>query len=266
MYRALLRAYPERTRRALGEDMVQLFRDRLRDADSPLARAAIWVEAISDIAVTAPREHLARRAVATVAEGPSPGPPAPTRPMRPDLAAASVPLVIAILAPLILPGYYEPLFDSSIGIGGLPVGIAMLVLSTILAAIGIFGARRGGVRDPQVQLAVLAVLLSPLLLLAAIQLLPVSLWYLIAVLLLVAWDPDRAPAIALGGVVGPVLALPWLLGSGPGLLLAAAYVAAVTLATVAARIGWLLYTLALPLILVLLLGPAAVLILVNLRG
>ena len=39
IYRALLLAYPERTRLILGEDMVQLFRDRMRDAGSPLEQA-----------------------------------------------------------------------------------------------------------------------------------------------------------------------------------------------------------------------------------
>jgi hypothetical protein len=263
LYRALLRLYPERSRLIWGEDMVQLFRDRLRDAPSPVQRAGVWIDAITDIAVSAPREHLARRPVARVAEGPQPAPPESPRPLRPDLAAASVPLVLAVLVPILMPGYYEPLFGYGVGIMGLPLGIAMLVLSTVLAAIGIFGARRGGVRDPETQLVVLAVLLSPLLLVGAVGLLPFSLAYLIAVLLLAAHFPDHAPAIALAGVSLPLLVLPLASGAAAPF---AAYAVVVTLFVLAARIGWLLYALVVPFALVLALGPAVVLIVVNLRG
>ena len=263
LYRALLLAYPERTRLTWGEDMVQLFRDRMRDAGSPAQQAGVWIQAVTDIAATAPRERLARRSVARVAEGPSPGPPEPARPIRHDLAAASIPLVLAVMLLILLPGYFRPLFDASVGVAGLPLGIAMLVLSTVLAAIGIFGARRGGVRDPETQLVLLAVLLSPPLLVVAVGLLPFSLAYLIAVLLLAAYFPDHAPAIALAGVSLPLLVLPLASGSAPFVV---AYVVAVGLLLLAARVRWLLYALVVPFALVLLFGPAVVLIVVNVRG
>ena len=71
VFRALLRAYPRATRAASGEDMAQLFGDRLRDAATPIAKGRVWVEAFADIAATAPRERFDSRRAAAVAEGPS---------------------------------------------------------------------------------------------------------------------------------------------------------------------------------------------------
>ena len=51
VYRALLRAYPARTRDARGDDMAQLFADQLRDAPTPLDQARVWVAAVADIAI-----------------------------------------------------------------------------------------------------------------------------------------------------------------------------------------------------------------------
>lgn len=186
IYRALLLAYPERTRLILGEDMVQLFRDRMRDAGSPLERANIWFEVIADIAVTAPGEHVARRRARQVVEGSA---PEPTRPMRPDLSVAAVPLLLALLLPLILPGFYRPLFDDRISIVGLPAGEALLISGALLAAFGIFEARRGDFRDPRVQVWVLMILLGlllPIIILGVFALSPVG-WagYAVAVTLFV---------------------------------------------------------------------------------
>jgi hypothetical protein len=186
IYRALLLAYPERTRLILGEDMAQLFRDRMRDAGSPLEQANVWFEVIADIAVTAPQEHIARRRARQVVEGSA---PEPTRPMRPDLAVAAVPLLLAVLLPLVLPGYYRPLFDDRVSILGLPAGEALLISGALLAALGVFGARRGGLREPRAQAWVLVILLGlllPIILLGVFALPPVG-WagYVVAVTLFV---------------------------------------------------------------------------------
>ena len=243
IYRALLLAYPERTRLILGEDMVQLFRDRMRDAGSPLEQANVWFEVITDIAVTAPREHVARRRARQVVEGSA---PEPTRPMRPDLAVAAVPLLLAVLLPLVLPGFYRPLFDDRVSILGLPAGAALLIPTTMLAAFGIFVARRGSLREPGAQVLLLIVPLSPLVALLVAEF-PFLSVYLLAVVLLAARDRRHAPAIALTGVLLPLLAL--LLVSGAAAILVLYWVLVMLLMAIA-RFRWLMYALVIPFALV----------------
>jgi hypothetical protein len=60
LYRFLLRAYPRPYRERYGEPMAQLFRDRLRDADTPAKTAAFWVRTAADWAVTVPARHWER--------------------------------------------------------------------------------------------------------------------------------------------------------------------------------------------------------------
>ena len=154
VYRALLRAYPRSTREACGEDMVQLLVDRLRDADSSFAMARVWVEAIADIAMTAPREHVTRRWAVKVVEGPVLEGP---RPLAPDVRVAAAPLLLVVIVALAQPGYYEPLFDDRMVLAGLPFGMAVLALAAILAMVGILAARRNDdLVDPWVQVVLLA--------------------------------------------------------------------------------------------------------------
>ncbi len=54
LYRAFLLAYPAEFRHEYGGEMAQLFEDRLR-TEPPLR---LWLDAIADIGVTAPREHF----------------------------------------------------------------------------------------------------------------------------------------------------------------------------------------------------------------
>ena len=164
IFRSLLRAYPRSTREASGEDMVQLFTDRLRDAGTRRQRAEVWLESIADIAVTAPRERLTRRRVARIAEGPG----LDARPsVMPDLAVASLPLSITALLLFAAPGYYSPLFDERFMLLGVTFGVTVLWLTALLAAVGILAARRSDdLRDPMVQailVASLAVVLGLLL-------------------------------------------------------------------------------------------------------
>ncbi len=167
VYRALLRAYPRSTREACGEDMVQLFADRLRDAASPLAMARVWAEAIADVAMTAPREHVTQRRAVKVAEGPV---LAGHRPLAPDLLVAASPLLLVAILALARPGYYEPLFDDRAGLFGLPFGIAALDLAAIVAMVGIFLARRNAdLADPWVQVLLLALVLVPVPVIALVE-------------------------------------------------------------------------------------------------
>jgi peptide/nickel transport system permease protein len=61
LYRRLLVLYPGRFRREFGGDMVQVFRDRLRDRSSDGrvgAAAGVWIWAVGDLVRTAPRERV----------------------------------------------------------------------------------------------------------------------------------------------------------------------------------------------------------------
>jgi predicted permease len=57
LYRALLRLYPASFRGEYGEEMAAIFRDRLRDADDPLARAALWIHVVQETIMNALAVH-----------------------------------------------------------------------------------------------------------------------------------------------------------------------------------------------------------------
>lgn len=65
LYAFLLQLYPKRFRSAYGEDALQLFRDRLRDEPGFAGRLRLWMDVLTDLAASAPREH--RRATAVTA-------------------------------------------------------------------------------------------------------------------------------------------------------------------------------------------------------
>jgi hypothetical protein len=63
VYRGILRLYPVEFRRRFGEDMVQLFHDRIRDARSgraPGGAVVAWIGLLGDAVVTASHERLRR--------------------------------------------------------------------------------------------------------------------------------------------------------------------------------------------------------------
>ena len=57
VYRALLVVYPKEYRREYGELMVQMFRDRMRYDGGRFRGPVIWMQIISDLAVSAIEEH-----------------------------------------------------------------------------------------------------------------------------------------------------------------------------------------------------------------
>ena len=211
VFRALLHAYSRSTREASGEDMVQLFADRLRDAGSPVALTKVWLETIADVAVTAPRERLARRRVPQLAEGPALD---GRRPLAADLRVAALPLLLAAVVAVVRPGFLAPLFDSRASVGGLPFGGTMLFLTAVLAGIGVLGARRShDLADPEIQVNLLAWLLAPIPLLLFASLL-FSFWPDLPALVAYAWTMTLFVLAARFRVLMLALSIPfvaWLL-------------------------------------------------------
>jgi len=60
IYRVLIKTYPVAFRRRYEEPMVQLFRDRLRDAKSAKAVVRFWCGILADLAKTVPARHAER--------------------------------------------------------------------------------------------------------------------------------------------------------------------------------------------------------------
>ena len=158
IYEALLHAYPDRTRLARGDDMAQLFTDQLRDAGSPLEQAQVWIEAILDIARTAPREHVEWRRRMKVVDGPVIDQPTS---VKRDALVALAPMLLAIALMFVRPPGYEAMYDARVSVFGLPIGVFGLFGGAVLAAVGILAARWHPFADPAVQALVMGVLLAP---------------------------------------------------------------------------------------------------------
>jgi hypothetical protein len=117
-YALLLAAYPREFRRAYGREMALVFADRCREREragrGAAALARVWGEALLDIALAAPREHLERlregggmrRTLRTIA-----------------LALAAYAVTLFVVAPLYarnvlsLPGFVNYLIDALISTG-----------------------------------------------------------------------------------------------------------------------------------------------------
>lgn len=210
IYRALLRAYPSSTRDRYGDDMAQLFADQLRNAPSQAERAAVWTRVIADTLVDAPRERLTGRRAPRLADGPLIG---ATRPLTPDVLAAAAPIVLTVVLLVWAPNFLVPFFDQRATLFGAPFGLAVLIASTLLAALGLFAFRRGGVRDGRSRLlaaAILAVPMPTLLLFCGVE---ATLWYGLAAAFLVTVVSVRWLSFA---VVVPFVL--WLL-IGPSVVL-----------------------------------------------
>ena len=210
IYRALQRAYPSATRDRYGDDMAQLFADQLRDAPSRLERAAVWTRVFRDILLDAPRERLAGRRAARVAEGP---PSAVTRPLATDIVAAAAPILMTIALLVVAPNFLAPLFDDRASLFGAPFGITVAVTLAVLAGVGLFAFRRGGIRDGRTRLLAAAILAVPMPTLLFAYGLEATLWYGLAVAFLVAMVSVRwlsfviAVPFVLWLVLGPAIVL-----------------------------------------------------------
>ena len=148
VYRGILRLYPAAFRQRFGEDMVQLFRDRLRDARSGRASggaAVAWIQLLADVVVTASAEHLRRNR--TVAHTLTSGPSLTTR----VLGFAGIAAGLAILAAFVI---------------DLPSGVfrdRLIVFGIGVIAIGIGVHRRQVSRAPMASLAGTVVLVTAVL-------------------------------------------------------------------------------------------------------
>jgi hypothetical protein len=145
VYRGILGVYPAEFRRRFGEDMVQLFHDRLRDARSggaPGGAVLAWIALLTDVVLTAPREHLRRNR--TVANSFTSAPSLTSR----VLGIAGIAAGLAILAAFVI---------------DLPSGLfrdRLVVFGLGVIAIGIGVHRRQALRAPVASLAVTVALVA----------------------------------------------------------------------------------------------------------
>jgi hypothetical protein len=145
VYRALLGLYPAEYRHRFGEDMVQLFHDRFRDARSgraPWGPAVAWAALLADVAVTASHEHLRRNR--TVAHSLATAPSVTTR----ILGLAGIAAGLVILAAYVI---------------DLPSGVfrdRLIVFAVGVSAIGIGVHLRQSARAPMLSLAVTVALMA----------------------------------------------------------------------------------------------------------
>ncbi|HEY4358080.1 MAG TPA: hypothetical protein VGN16_20195 [Acidobacteriaceae bacterium] len=95
LYAWLLCLYPAAFREAHRDDLLQLFRDRLRDETGILRRARLWRDIAFDLATTVPHLHAQPSALAAGSSGTTMFLPLPNEPLRPAamLSALAVALV-----------------------------------------------------------------------------------------------------------------------------------------------------------------------------
>jgi hypothetical protein len=70
IYAWLLRLYPSSFQRAYGEEALQLFRDRARDERGFLSSLRLWLDLLSDLAVSLPREYRSASEAVVVSQAP----------------------------------------------------------------------------------------------------------------------------------------------------------------------------------------------------
>ena len=99
VYRRLLRLYPATFRDRFGDEMVQLFGDQVRDANSRgsgWGRAEIWLRTVWDLTLTASSEHRRARTVAQSLSA------------QPSLAMRALGLLGIIGGTLLLASFFAP--------------------------------------------------------------------------------------------------------------------------------------------------------------
>lgn len=144
LYRRFLRLYPRVFREHYGDEMRRLFAEQLWDARSSggrLAIAALWARTVLDVALTAPREHLARPALVRESAGASAATivePHPPRPLRYGILG---------LAPLwvflgeVATASNKALFTKPPEMVGLPLGVSVVAFAFGLMAVCIVALR-----------------------------------------------------------------------------------------------------------------------------
>ena len=143
VYRGILGLYPTEFRRRFGEDMVQLFHDRLRDARAGRASGGAilaWIALVGDVIVHASIEHLRR--YRTVAHSLTSAPSLTSR----VLGFAGIAAGLAILAAFVI---------------DLPAGLfrdRLIIFGIGVIAIGIGVHLRQSPRAPAASLAAIVVL------------------------------------------------------------------------------------------------------------
>lgn len=139
VYRGILGLYPAEFRHRFGEDMVQLFHDRLRDARSgraPGGAVVAWMALLVDVVVTASLEHLRRNR--TVAHSLTSAPSLTSR----ALGSAGIVAGFVILAAFVI----------ELPAGLFPVRLVIFALGVLAIGIGVH--RRQASRAPLASLAV----------------------------------------------------------------------------------------------------------------
>lgn len=124
VYRGILALYPAEFRRRFGEDMVQLFHDKLRDARSGRASGGAvvaWIALVADVVVTASLEHLRRNR--TMAHSLTSAPPLTSRVL--GVAGIVAGLVILLVYVIELPSGLFPARLAVFAIGVTAIGIGV---------------------------------------------------------------------------------------------------------------------------------------------
>jgi len=147
IYRRLLRIYPRSFRADYEEEMVRLFLDQLDEAERTrrsIDRASLWLRSFSDVAWNAATEHLRRESpVAKRVDGSAALAVSPERTgtTRRGYALASLPFIVMLTTPMIVPGFFEPVFSNPPAFLGLPGGIVILFVVATWASIAFLAIR-----------------------------------------------------------------------------------------------------------------------------
>ncbi len=141
VYRGLLGLYPAKFRRRFGEDMVQLFHDRLRDARSgraPGGAVTTWTALLADVVVTASKEHMRRNV--TVAHSLAAAPSIASRVLGMAGIAAGLAILVAFVIDLPSGVFRDRLIVFAIGVSAIGIGVHLRqstrapILSVVLTA------------------------------------------------------------------------------------------------------------------------------------
>jgi hypothetical protein len=148
-YRVLLRVYPRPFRARYEDEMVRLFRDQMRDARESERRGALaahWLHALTDIATSAPTEHLQPQEATVAKTVDSSSVEVPVSSGRGGrftlgYALASSPFVVLLVVRLFAGEALDTIFMNPPSILGLPAGIVALFAASVWASLAFVGIR-----------------------------------------------------------------------------------------------------------------------------